>query len=154
MSAWRKADVDEQKATLTRCVDHGRRAYGYEARSYPRRTCLAFSLNDTDPFQDATGDRRYWPVDVIRELGRRRRAAPRPRSDIGRGAARLKGGEQHWPTEEEEERLIVPEQQKYVPTAALEILAILARFIVEEPLTTAAEPRGLRLEMAAPTTTV
>ena len=24
MSAWRKADVEEQKATLTRCVDHGR----------------------------------------------------------------------------------------------------------------------------------
>ena len=49
MSAWRKSDVEEQKEALTRCVDHGRRAYGYEARSYPRRTCLAFSLNDADP---------------------------------------------------------------------------------------------------------
>ena len=31
MSAWRKSDVEEQKAALTRCVDHGRPAYGYES---------------------------------------------------------------------------------------------------------------------------
>ena len=136
MSAWRKSDVEEQKAALTRCVDHGRPAYGYEARSYPRRTCLAFSRNDADPFQDATGNRRYWPFDVIRDRvdveGLRR-----DRDQIlAEALHRLKGGEQHWPTEEEEWRLIVPERQKYIPEAALEILAILARFIVEEPLTT------------------
>ena len=38
--------------------------------------------------------------------------------------------------EPEEERLIVPERQKYMPEAALEVLAILQRFIVEEPQTT------------------
>src|SRR5262249_16979603 len=47
-----------------------------------------------------------------------------------------KEGEQHWPTPEEEARWIVPERQKNMPEAALEILAILERFIVEEPLTT------------------
>ena len=62
MSAWRKSDVEEQKAVLTRCVDHGRPAYGYETRSYPRRTCLAFTTNDVEFLQDATGNRRYWVV--------------------------------------------------------------------------------------------
>ena len=102
MSAWRKSDVEEQKAALTRCVDHGRRAYGYEARSYPRRTCLAFSSNDVDSLQDATGNRRYWPFDVIRDRvdieGLRR-----DRDQIlAEALHRLKGGEQHWPTPEEE----------------------------------------------------
>ena len=55
---------------------------------------------------------------------------------LAEALARLKDGEQHWPTPEEEERLIVPERQKYMPEAALEVLAILQRFIVEEPLTT------------------
>ena len=50
--------------------------------------------------------------------------------------ARLKAGEQHWPTWEEEERLIVPERRKHMPEAALELIAALARFITEEPLTT------------------
>ena len=55
---------------------------------------------------------------------------------LAEALARLKAGEQHWPTSEEEERLIVPERRKHMPEAALEVLAILARFIVEEPLTT------------------
>ena len=144
MSAWRKADVDERKATLTRCVDRGRPAYGYETRSYPRRTCFVFSLNDTEFMQDATGDRRYWPVSTIRERvdveGLRR-----DRDQIfAEALARLKGGEQHWPTPEEEERLIVPERLKYMPEAALEVLAILQRFIVEEPQT----PRPNREDFA------
>jgi DNA polymerase I-like protein with 3'-5' exonuclease and polymerase domains len=136
MSAWRKSDVEEQKEALTRCVDHGRRAYGYEARTYPRRTCLAFSTNDLEPLQDTTGNRRYWPFNVIRDRvdidGLRR-----DRDQIlAEALHRLKSAELHWPTPEEEWRLIVPEQQKYLAEAALEIIAILARFIVEEPLTT------------------
>jgi hypothetical protein len=136
MSAWRKSDVEEQKATLTRCVDHDRPAYGYETRSYPRRTCLAFSTNDVEFLQDATGNRRYWVVSVIRD--RIDIAALRRDRDqlLAEALVRLKNGEQHWPTPEEEERLIVPERQKFMPEAALEVLAILARFIVEEPLTT------------------
>jgi Virulence-associated protein E-like domain/DNA polymerase family A/3'-5' exonuclease len=136
MSAWRKADVDERKATLTRCVDRGRPAYGYEPRSYPRRTCFVFTLNDIEFMQDATGDRRYWPISTIRERvdveGLRR-----DRDQIlAEALARLRAGEQHWPTWEEEERLIVPERRKHMPEAALELLAALARFIAEEPLTT------------------
>jgi DNA polymerase I-like protein with 3'-5' exonuclease and polymerase domains len=136
MSAWRKSDVEEQKAALTRCVDTDRPAYGYEVRSYPRRTCLAFSTNDVEFMQDATGDRRYWPISTVRDRidieGLRR-----DRNQIlAEALARLRGGEQHWPGVEEEERLIVPERQGFRPEVALEIVAILARFIVEEPQTT------------------
>jgi predicted P-loop ATPase len=136
MSAWRKADVDERKATLTRCVDRGRPAYGYETRSYPRRCCFTFTLNETEFMQDATGDRRYWPVATIRERvdieGLRR-----DRDQIlAEALYRLKDGEQHWPTWEEEERLIIPERVKHMPETALELLGALERFITEEPLTT------------------
>src|SRR5262245_1101026 len=136
MSAWRKADVKDQKAALTRCVDHGRRAYGHEACTYPRRTCLAFSTNDVECLADTTGDRRYWNVCVVR--GRIDIEALRRDRDqiLAEALHRLKEGEQHWPTPEEEERWIVPERQKNMPEAALEILAILERFIVEEPQTT------------------
>src|SRR5262249_53427385 len=136
MSAWRKSDVEEQKAALSRCVDHGRRAYGYEVRSYPRRTCLAFSTNDVEFLQDATGNRRYWVVSIIRDQidieGLRR-----DRDQIlAEALARLAAGEQHWPTPEEEEKIIDPERREYLPEAALELLAILERFISEKPLTT------------------
>jgi predicted P-loop ATPase len=143
MSAWRKSDVEEQKAVLTRCVDHGRRAYGYEARSYPRRACLAFSTNDVEFLQDATGNRRYWVVSVIRDRidieGLRR-----DRDQLlAETLARLAKGELHWPTPEEEERHIIPERQKYLPEAALEIRyprTVHHRGAADD----AAEPRGLR----------
>ena len=141
MSAWRKSDVEEQKAVLTRCVDHGRPAYGYETRSYPRRTCLAFTTNDVEFLQDATGNRRYWSVSVIRDLINIE-ALRRERGQLlAEALQRLKNGEQHWPTPEEEERLIVPERQKNMPEAALEVLAILQRFLAEEPLTTRPKSR-------------
>jgi predicted P-loop ATPase len=136
MSAWRKSDVEDQKAALTRNVDHGRPAFGHEMRSYPRRTSLTFSTNDVEFLRDATGDRRYWAVEIDRE----RIDVEALRRDRGQILAealhRLKSGEQHWPTPEEEERLIEPERQKFIPEAAAEIVAVLERFIAEEPSTT------------------
>jgi predicted P-loop ATPase len=136
MSAWRKSDVEEQKAALTRCVDTDRPAYGYEVRSYPRRTCLAFSTNDFEFLQDATGDRRYWPISTLRDrvdIEGLRRARDQI---LAEALHRLRGGEQHWPTVEEEERVIAPEREEFRPEIALEIVAILERFITEEPQTT------------------
>jgi hypothetical protein len=110
MSAWRKSDIEDQKAVLTRCVDHGRPAYGYETRSYPRRACLAFSTNDVEFLRDATGDRRYWTVEII--LGNLDiEGLARDRGQIlAEALQRLRGGERHWPTPEEEARLIEPER--------------------------------------------
>ena len=136
MSAWRKSDVEEQKAALTRCVDHGRRAYGYEARSYPRGTCLAFSTNDIEFLQDATGNRRYWVVSVIRDRIDIEGLRHDRNQILAEALVQLAAGELHWPTPEEEERVINPERREYMPEAALELLAILKRFISEKPQTT------------------
>src|SRR5262249_56563847 len=145
MSAWRKSDVEEQKAALTRCVDHGRRAYGYEARSYPRRTCLAFSTNDIEFLQDATGNRRYWVVSVIRDRinieGLRR-----DRDQIlAEALVRLAAGEQHWPTPKEEVCVIDSERRGYLPEAALGSLPILRRFIIQGAPATRAKPQHVLL---------
>jgi predicted P-loop ATPase len=136
MSGWLKADAQDQKAALTRCVDHGRPAYGYEHRAYPRRACFFISLNPMDMSQDATGDRRKWCVYTTPE-GVNIEALRRDRDQIlAEALHRLKNGERHWPTPEEETRLIVGERRKTMPEAALELLATLERFIDEAPLTT------------------
>ena len=103
MSAWKKSEVEDQKAALTRNVDRGRPAYGYVARDYPRRTSLAFSTNDIDFLHDATGDRRYWGV--ARSEGRAGLDELRRDRDqiFAEALHRLRAGEQHWPTPEEED---------------------------------------------------
>jgi Virulence-associated protein E len=136
MSGWLKADAQDQKAALTRCVDHGRPAYGYEHRAYPRRACFIFSLNPIDIAQDATGDRRKWGVYTTTERVNIE-ALRRDRDQLlAEALHRLKSGERYWPTPEEEARLIILEQRKTMPEAALELLAALERYIVEAPLTT------------------
>ena len=68
MAGWRKSDIEDRESTLTRCIDHGRRAYGYEARDYPRRACLAFSVNDVDFLQDTSrGSPLLGPHDATRD---------------------------------------------------------------------------------------
>jgi hypothetical protein len=86
--------------------------------------------------QDATGDRRYWPISTIHDRVDIE-ALRRDRNQLlAEALHRLKNGVQHWPTPEEEERFIVPERRKFRPEVALEIIAILERFITEEPQTT------------------
>ena len=135
MSAWRKGDIEDQRAALTRCVDHGRRAYGFEARSigadaaWPSRSTTTTSCR-MRPVIAATG-RRGPPRGADIEGLRRDRDQL-----FAEALVRLRAGERHWPTPEEEERLIAPERARYMPEAALEVSAILQRFIVEAPLTT------------------
>ena len=133
MAAWKKSEVEDQKAVLTRNVDRGRPAYGYVARDYPRRTSLAFSTNDIDFLRDATGDRRYWGASIKREAVRLEELR-RDRDQIFAEALhRLRAGEQHWPTPEEEEAVLNPNQRQSMPEAAIEILNILERYISDKP---------------------
>src|SRR5262249_47895631 len=100
---------------------------GYRALRDTDSAELGNYLVQTYDFGDATGDRRYWIVSVIRALIAIE-ALRRDRDQLlAEALTRLEAGEQHWPTPEEEERLIVPEQQKFVPEAAAEIVAILQR---------------------------
>ena len=135
MAAWKKSEVEDQKAALTRNVDRGRPAYGYEARDYPRRTSLAFSTNDIDFLRDATGDRRYWGVSIKREAVRLDELR-RDRDQIFAEALdRLRAGEQHWPTPEEEDAVLIPNQRLSMPETVIEIVNTLERYILEKPRT-------------------
>ena len=153
MSAWRKADVDERKATLTRCVDHGRPAYGYETPLLPTAHLLCFLAQR---HRVHAGRDRRPPLLAHQHdprAGRHRRAAPRSRPDPRRGAgaaegrraalADMGGGR-------------APDRPRTAeahagggPGAPRRPGAVHRRGAAVD----AAEPRGLRLEMAAAATT-
>ena len=54
---------------------------------------------------------------------------------------RLRAGEQHWPTPEEEDAVLNPNQRQSMPEAAIEIVDTLERYILEKPRTT--RPNGV-----------
>jgi predicted P-loop ATPase len=49
---------------------------------------------------------------------------------------RLQAGERYWPTPEEEEAVLKPNQRQGMPESAIEIVNILERYIFEKPRTT------------------
>ncbi len=62
MDGIRKASTHELKRFLSTRRDKYRRAYGYDARNYPRQCVIAGSTNDRKYLFDQTGNRRFWPV--------------------------------------------------------------------------------------------
>ncbi len=63
-STFRKADVAQLKAFITRKQDTLRRPYARKDSAFPRRTVFAGTVNDYHFLHDPTGNRRFWPIDV------------------------------------------------------------------------------------------
>lgn len=63
-ATFRKADIAQLKAFLTRDRDVIRRAYARRESEYARRTVFFASVNPREFLHDATGNRRYWVIEA------------------------------------------------------------------------------------------
>lgn len=74
LSAIRRSDVEVVKAFITRRIDRYRPPYGRNSQERPRQCVFVATTNDNEYLQDATGNRRFWPVECshirIEELER------------------------------------------------------------------------------------
>lgn len=65
LQAFRRSDVARIKQFLTSRIDRYRPAYGRNMREYPRRCVFFGTCNESEFLTDTTGNRRFWPVDII-----------------------------------------------------------------------------------------
>ena len=63
LQGFSKAENEEIKAFITRREDRARPAYGRRVKCYPRRTILVGTTNSDDYLRDATGNRRFLPIE-------------------------------------------------------------------------------------------
>jgi hypothetical protein len=63
-STFRKADIAQLKALITRQIDTVRRPYARKESNLTRRTVFAGTVNDLHCLHDQTGNRRFWPLYV------------------------------------------------------------------------------------------
>jgi hypothetical protein len=68
LSGIRKADVENVKAFASRTEDRARPAYGRSVEWRKRRCVLWASTNDDDYLASQTGNRRFWPLQVLRPI--------------------------------------------------------------------------------------
>jgi len=64
LSAFTKQETQVIKQFLSKREDIYRAAYGRRTEKYPRRCVFFGTSNDSEFLKDATGNRRFWPVDV------------------------------------------------------------------------------------------
>ena len=63
-STFKKADLDQLKAFITKSHDELRLPYDRGFSRYRRRTCFYGSVNENEFLSDSTGNRRFWVVRV------------------------------------------------------------------------------------------
>lgn len=71
LSAMKRTEVEEVKAFLSKTEDRYRVAYDRQVSEFPRK-CVFFGTTNTREFlRDTSGNRRFWPVEVVPERAER-----------------------------------------------------------------------------------
>lgn len=106
-----KAESTAVKSFVTERTDVFRAPYAPSFSEYKRNCVLTGDTNQDDFLKDATGDRRCWPVhcsDVKPELMAQIRDQL-----FAEAVHRYKAGEQRYPDKAEEQRLFLPQQDRW-----------------------------------------
>lgn len=107
-----KSDVDMVKKTLSCSVDEYIEKYQIENVVIPRTCVFVGTTNENEYLMDATGNRRFWPVKIEKEVDLEYIKANREQL-FAEASYRLKNGETYWEFKEEESKKeVVREQQE------------------------------------------
>lgn len=63
LTSLRRSDQEAVKGFISRRIDHYRPPYGRNSVDRPRHSVFIATTNENEYLQDATGARRFWPVD-------------------------------------------------------------------------------------------
>lgn len=64
LAATKKSEQEAIKNFISKQTDTYRPAYARYVQDYPRQCVFFGTTNNSEPFQDVTGSRRFWPIEV------------------------------------------------------------------------------------------
>lgn len=109
LEQFNRSEVTAIKAFMSSTVDRFREPYGRRMKNMPRRCAFGATTNEGEYFKDTTGNRRFWPVATGR-INLEALATDRDQL-FGEAVAMMRAGVQHYPTRDQQTRLISPEQE-------------------------------------------
>jgi predicted P-loop ATPase len=112
LASVRKADSEKTKGWLTRGADRYRVPYGRLANDFPRQCIFCGSTNETEYLADATGARRYWPVEVSGQSVNVQALREERDQLWAEAIARYRAGEKRHPDGERENAIFAAEAEK------------------------------------------
>ncbi|MFA6204412.1 MAG: VapE domain-containing protein [Gallionella sp.] len=110
LDSFNRSESTRAKAFISSSTDSYRAPYDRVSKDHPRQCVFIGTTNQYEYFKDSSGNRRYWPVLCHGELNA---AGLRDmREQIFAEAVQLfKAGQNWWPTKDQQNTLISPEQE-------------------------------------------
>lgn len=110
LGALARSEEKRQKSFLSRRIDEYRPVYGRREIKAPRQLVFGGSTNEHEWNKDATGGRRFWPVDcLIDEIDHAGLRSVRDQL-FAEALLLVEAGKRYWPTADEQRTLFDPEQ--------------------------------------------
>lgn len=109
LDSMNKADTTRVKSFVSRQYDEFRPAYGRRILRLPRRVVLVGTTNQGEYFRDQSGNRRFWPIKCNDPIDLDGLRATRDQL-LAEAIALWKSGARTYPTREEQDEHITPEQ--------------------------------------------
>ena len=110
LDSFNKADTTRVKSFVSRQIDEFRPAYGRRVMRLPRRVVLVGTTNQFEYFKDSSGNRRFWPIKCVDQIDLDGLRAARDQL-LAEAVVRWRDGERSYPTRDEQEQIIAPEQE-------------------------------------------
>ncbi len=115
-----KSETTQIKQFLSAQEDMFRPPYGSQLIRAKRHAVNVGTTNADEFLKDATGDRRFWPLEV--KVVNEEVLAGMRLQLFAEALHRLNAGEKYWPSKEEERELVFPEHEPFKRTDAWEDL--------------------------------
>ena len=115
LDSFSRAEITAVKQYLTSRIDRVREPFARRPTDRARSCCFAGTTNQDEYSKDSTGARRLWPVACDGEINLDKLAADRDQM-FAEAIANLASADPEkrrcWPTRDEEEKYLVPEQER------------------------------------------
>ncbi|QOR55222.1 MAG: hypothetical protein SHS37scaffold296_39 [Burkholderiales phage 68_11] len=115
LDSFNKAEVTAVKQYVSSRIDRVREPFARRPVDRPRSAVFGGSTNQSEYFKDPTGARRFWPVACDGDIELAKLASWRDQL-FAEAMHRLASDDaelrRYWPTREETERLLVPQQER------------------------------------------
>jgi len=110
LDSFSRSESTRAKAFVSSPTDSYRAPYERVTKDWPRQCVFIGTTNQYEYFKDSSGNRRYWPV--LCSGGINAAGLREMRDQIFAEAVhRYRAGEHWWPTREQQDQLITPEQE-------------------------------------------
>lgn len=143
LDAMGKAEITKVKLYIASQSDYFRASFDRRARDYPRQVVFGGTTNDDQYLIDSSGNRRFWPVRVTRQVDLEWVREHRDQL-FAEAVARLAAGKRWYPLPDEEKALFVPQQEQRRAVGAIEA-AITAHLYDENQKVSMSGENGTRV---------